>query len=107
MHDCAVHAYEVHAREVHAHETHDGEVHVHEVYPHAMHAYEMHAHEMHARKVYTHETPAHPLLWWRWPKQWSIYVSTSEFQKTRFCASCGWSLLPSALAPLLHKRRFT
>src|SRR2546423_8453450 len=35
------------------------EVHVHEVYPH-----EMHAHKMHARKVYTHETPAHPLLWW-------------------------------------------
>src|SRR2546423_1377113 len=79
------------------HNMHAHEMHAHKMHAYKMHAHKMHAHKMHARKVHTHETPAQPIaLVALWPKQWSIYVSTSEVQKTRFCASCRWSLLPSA-----------
>src|SRR5947199_4451104 len=80
---------------IHAYAMYVCEVHVHEVYPH----------EMHARKIYTHETPAHPLLWWLSGLNCGRLMYRHLSFKTRvFCASCGWSLLPSAHGLFFHLR---
>jgi hypothetical protein len=60
-----------------------------------MHVHDMHAYEIYDHKVHAHETPAH-YCFGGFLAQMVVDLSRSEFQNSSFCASCGWSLLPSA-----------